>query len=132
MTDQNDGTTSQEQETLGEGGIRALQAERNARRDAEKALRKAEERIAGFERADIVREVAAAKGLSPAMAARLQGSTKEELEADADAFVELIKPEQAGGVRPPGLPKERLSGGGDPTVDATIDSAGPMADRILG
>jgi hypothetical protein len=35
-------------------------------------------------------EVAAAKGLTPAQAARLQGSTREELDADADQLKELF------------------------------------------
>ena len=35
-------------------------------------------------------EVAAAKGLTPAQASRLQGSTREELDADADRLKELF------------------------------------------
>lgn len=35
-------------------------------------------------------EVAAAKGLTPAQAARLQGATREELDADADQLKELF------------------------------------------
>lgn len=37
-------------------------------------------------------EVAVAKGLTPAQAKRLVGSTKEELEVDADELLEVIKP----------------------------------------
>ncbi|MFT3877146.1 MAG: DUF4355 domain-containing protein [Propioniciclava sp.] len=40
-------------------------------------------------------EVAQAKGLPAAMAARLQGSTKEELEADAEALARLLPAQQA-------------------------------------
>ncbi|WP_435613295.1 hypothetical protein [Streptomyces sp. bgisy159] len=50
-----------------------------AKAAAEQASRKA-----------LVLEVAADKGLTPAQAARLQGSTKEELEADADALKALF------------------------------------------
>jgi hypothetical protein len=44
-------------------------------------------------------EIAFDKGLTPAQAARLQGSTKEELEADADAYLAEVK--HAGGTTPP-------------------------------
>lgn len=48
------------------------------------------------ERASRLRmEVAQAKGLPAAMAGRLQGSTKEELEADAATFAELLPKQQA-------------------------------------
>lgn len=39
-------------------------------------------------------EVATAKGLPPELAARLQGGTKEELEADADALISLLPKQQ--------------------------------------
>lgn len=52
-------------------------------------------------------EVAQTKGLDLALAARLTGSTKAELEADADALLKLIP-----GARP-GIPKpDRSQGGG--------------------
>ena len=48
------------------------------------------------ERASRLRlEVAQAKGLPAEMAARLQGGTKEELEADADTLVRLLPRQQA-------------------------------------
>jgi hypothetical protein len=50
-----------------------------AKAEAEAATRKA-----------LLLEIAFDKGLTPAQAARLQGSTKEELEADADALKELF------------------------------------------
>jgi hypothetical protein len=37
-------------------------------------------------------EVAAAKGLSPTLAARLMGETREEIEADADELMAQLKP----------------------------------------
>lgn len=37
-------------------------------------------------------EVAAAKGLSPSLAARLVGETREELEADAEELLKVVKP----------------------------------------
>lgn len=53
---------------------RAEKAERAAEAAATKALRL---------------EVATSKGLSPALAARLQGATQEELEADADELLKI-------------------------------------------
>ena len=54
-----------------------------------------EERIARWRA-----EVAAEKGLSPALAERLRGSTKEELAADADVLLALV-PAQPPGPRNP-------------------------------
>lgn len=65
-------------------------------------------------------EVATSKGLTPAQAKRLVGATQEELEADADEFLSSIKPSDDKGT-PPGKPKERLSGGGDPTEEPEPD-----------
>lgn len=103
---------------LGEGGVKALQSERDARSRAEKDLSAANarikeledatkstddrerERVANLEKSDrekdgtisgleskLLRyEIAAAKGLDLKAALRLQGSTREEIEADADDF----------------------------------------------
>lgn len=60
-------------------------------------------------------QVAAAKGLTPEQAARLQGSTKEELEADADALKALFTP--AGGGQQPRGPQ--LQHGGTAPQPAT-------------
>lgn len=101
-----------EGDQLGDTGVKALQAERDARKKAEadlKAMRqqiedsqksaeqKAAEALAAAQAsaneaaAKALRyEVAAEKGLDLALAARLTGSTKEELEADADALMALI------------------------------------------
>lgn len=66
---------------------------------AEAATAKAERDAAA--RKALVLEIAADKGLTPAQAARLQGSTKEELEADADALKELFGTGQGNGTPPP-------------------------------
>jgi len=42
------------------------------------------------ERQNLVRDIAADKGLTPAQAKRLQGSTKDELEKDADELVKTF------------------------------------------
>jgi len=52
----------------------------------------AERRAAEVEARAIRLEVAAEKGLTPAQAKRLVGSTREELEADADELLETFKP----------------------------------------
>lgn len=104
--------TGDQGDQLGEGGKKAIQAERDARAKAEadlKALRQEIEdskKTAEQKAADAIQaaqatandatskalryEVAAAKGLDLSLAARLTGSTKEELEADADALMALI------------------------------------------
>ena len=105
-------TSPADDEPLGAGGIKALNAERDARAAAEKALadmrkeiedgKKSTEQKAADDLAAATRardeaatralryEVAADKGLDLKFAARLTGSTKEELEADADALMALI------------------------------------------
>lgn len=82
--------------------------------------------------------VAAAKGLSEAQARRLQGSTKEELEADADDLLETFggkkddKPEErSGGFS---RPKESLRPGAsseNDDGDLSSDDASKVADKIL-
>ena len=60
---------------------------------AEKAERKAadlETRIAQRDHADLQRDVATEHNLPAAMAARLQGTTREELDADAKALAALV------------------------------------------
>jgi hypothetical protein len=78
-------------------------------------------------------EIAQAKGLNPAQAKRLQGTTKEELEADAADLLESFpagkdgKDETGsgggsgagGGSR---KPHERLTGGGDPTDNEPVET----------
>lgn len=126
--------------TLGEGGQKALAAERKARAAAEKtagAVTKERDRLAvrlqeledrdkteaqklaeakaaaeseaATARQELLRyRVAAAKKLPASLAARLQGSTEEEMAADADALLEVLGAQQQasapsydGGVRKP-------------------------------
>src|SRR5436190_21097979 len=102
---------------LGDAGKRALQEERRARSEAEKALKDANDRLKALEdkdksetqratdekaaaekraekaEAELLRiTVGATKGLTPAQARRLVGTTKEELEADADDLLKSFKP----------------------------------------
>lgn len=97
---------------LGDAGKKALQAERDARKKAEDDFKALQQQVADSQKtaeqktADALAaaqssaneaaakalryEVAAEKGLSLSLAARLTGSTKEELEADADQLMSLI------------------------------------------
>lgn len=63
-------------------------------------------------------EVAVEKGLDMVRAKRLTGSTREELEADADELTTW----QAGDAKPtPANPTTDLRGGGDPTEEPEVD-----------
>lgn len=167
--EEQDGTTDATS-GLGDAGKRALDAERTARRKAEKELGELRAQLKTIEdegKSEVDRlreqvatltkenetatvtiarfEVAAAKGLTPAQARRLVGSTKEELEADADAMVEelgLKKDDEnanddetvetpAEESHPYGeRPKENLQDGAAPAGEETVDSA-KLAERIL-
>lgn len=153
---------------LGEAGKRAIAAERKARQAAEKRLKEMEARVKDAEDAekseverlqgqvaDLTKraekaeanvdrfEVAAAKGLTPAQARRLVGSTREELEEDADAMrselgldkeeekeEETVEEETPQDERPIGRPQEKLRAGASNEDDETPDP-GKLADSIL-
>jgi hypothetical protein len=73
-------------------------------READDKSKTADDRIAALEKkiaeadANATRlEIAAEKGLTPAMARRLVGTTREELEADADELVKFVKPAEGDG-----------------------------------
>ncbi|MFB8071138.1 hypothetical protein [Streptomyces californicus] len=73
-----------------------------AEKDAAETARQAAERERDEARAEALRiTVAASKGLTPKQAARLQGSTKEELEADADELLQDFAPSTLGTPPPP-------------------------------
>lgn len=127
------------------GAKKALDAERKARREAEKQLREMSARLKEIEDKDksetdrlreqveqlkseaqqnaakaLRAEIAAEKGLTAAQAKRLVGSSREELEADADEILEAFP---TGGVKPPPSDKPRpdLRGGTDPTDNTDVD-----------
>lgn len=76
-------------------------------------MSEADKRAAAAEARALRLQVAYDKGLSPAQAKRLVGSTQEELESDADEFLESIKPSDDQGA-PGNKPRENLKGGGAP------------------
>lgn len=67
------------------------QSQRTAEEKAEESLRAAEKRAVDAEAKALRLEVAAEKGLTTAQAKRLVGSTRDELEADADELLETFK-----------------------------------------
>lgn len=84
----------------------------------------AEERAARF-RAEVAHE----KGLTPAQAARLQGGTREELLADADALLALFPAAAPPGT--PGTPRPDPSQGArgaGPDIDSRIAEAQAKGD----
>jgi polyhydroxyalkanoate synthesis regulator phasin len=98
-----------------------------------------EKQLADERQARIRAEVASAKGLSPAQAKRLAGTTKEELEADADEILEAFPTPSGGGgggkeQATSGPPNQRpaadLQGGSNPAeVEEKVDIA-KLADAI--
>jgi hypothetical protein len=75
-------------------------------------------------------EVAAEKGLNAQQAARLQGSTRDELTADADALVALFPTAPAGPRNPTPDPSQGARGGQPgPDLDAQIAEAKAKGDN---
>lgn len=84
-------------------------------------------------------EVAAAKGLNAAQAKRLVGSTREELEQDADEILEAFPAAapsggggESGGATPPPTkkPSPDLKGGTDPTTPGDRIDPAKLAEAI--
>lgn len=98
-----------DQKTALEAQLAALQAQIKEREDAGKSeLVKLTERLSTLE-SDLTKErlqnlrmqVATEKGIPTTLVGRLQGSTREELEADADQLAAYIKPAPGPGAQPP-------------------------------
>lgn len=67
-------------------------------------------------------------GLPLEIAMRLQGSTEDEMLADAEALVELVAPTK----RPPSnRPSERLRGGGEPDQEPEETDLGKLGERMF-
>lgn len=97
-------------------------------------LAAAEKRADAAESHAIRMEVAASKGLTAGQAKRLAGTTREELEADADELLADFAPAAGGDddskPTPSSRPKERLRGGGDPTEEPEETDPRKLADLI--
>lgn len=139
---------------LASGGKSALNAERKARRDAERQLKDVSTRLAELESRDkseierlrdeverlkgeseaassaLMRaDVAFEKGLSPVQAKRLMGVTREELEADADEILAMF---QAPALAPKSRPTPREGVGSDsPSHGETAKDRAVAAMRQL-
>lgn len=142
--------------TLGDAGKKALDGERKARRDAEKKVTDLEARLKEIEDKDksevqkltdevaalrktatdhetkaLRAEVAMAKGLSAAQAKRLVGTTKEELEADADEVLEAFPTPGGAATAPPGKkPVPDLRGGTEPNTDPEETDPAKLAESV--
>ena len=98
---------------------------------AKEATAAAEKRAAEAEAKALRAEIAAEKGLTLSQAKRLIGSTREELEADADELLQAFKAPESEDKRDPSRkPKERLRPGA--SADSEPEPSGEeIADRIL-
>lgn len=99
-------------------------------------IEKRDKRIAELEssntsltQAAIRSEIAAEKGLTPAQAKRLAGSTREELEADAEELSALFKGTTSEPIN--GKPRENIPrGGGDPEIEVTETDPAKLAAAV--
>jgi hypothetical protein len=138
--DPEDNPTDPPSDDLGDAGKKALEAERKARRDADQRAKELEAQLKEItdkdkseveklreENAELTKkladadtrserlEVAMTKGLTAAQAKRLVGTTKEELEADADEILEAFPAKDGATPPPPSRRPSELRGGSDPT-----------------
>jgi hypothetical protein len=138
---------------LGDAGKKALAAERDARKAAEKELAKyrkaeqdkadadkseSEKRAAAEQRAEAAEqramrlEVAAEKGLTPAQAKRLVGTTRDEIEADADEIIRDFPTAPAKPTAPKPDPSQGSKGAGTPQRARTLTEAIENARKASG
>jgi hypothetical protein len=117
-----------DEEDLGEGGRRALASERKARREAEARVRELEGKVAEHERRDTLHQVAASMDVPPQLWGRIQGTTAEEMKADAQELMKLVGAKPAAGGT--GKPQEALRPGASPGDEPT-ESAAAIADQVL-
>lgn len=114
--------------------IRKSNQEAKSQRERAKAAEEKAKRAGDFEKraldaeARLLRlEVGADVGLPASLASRLQGSTKEELLADAEELMKLVAPS-----KPSGKPKPNLKGGAKPSEDDGELSAAEIVKRAKG
>lgn len=101
---------------------RATAAEKKAQ-TAEELERKATD----LSTANLRLEVGYELGLPLSLAKRLQGSTKEEMVADAEALVELVTPKAPASRRP----AEQLRGGGQPEREPEETDLRKIGERMF-
>lgn len=130
-------TTTADEAALGDAGKRALQAERDARKTAEARATAAEARVTELESASTRAAVAAKHNLTEAQAARLSGSTEEELNADAEALLSAFTPPTAAEETPAAStfrqsPREALKPGAVPGTEVEPSVADVAAAVLRG
>ena len=97
---------------------------------AKEAAAKAEARANEAESKALRAEIAAEKGLTLSQAKRLIGSTREELEADADELLEAFSSTDDKREDRSRRPKEKLRPGASSQEEPEVDPA-KVADKIL-
>ena len=129
MTDQTDSAeqTDPAESELGDAGRRALEAERTARREAERRAKTAEEQLQEQHIRDLRAAIAAEKGLPQKAAGYLVGSTREELEQQADDLADAFRRPQENLT---GSTRESLRPGAVPSAGDGSE-VGKLADRIV-
>jgi hypothetical protein len=135
-----------------EAGKKALAAERKARRDAEKQLSELQSRLQEIEdkdKSELERlterlgaaerraldadrlEIALEKGLTKGQAKRLVGTTREELETDADDLLsDLAVGDEKPAPTPSRQPQERLRPGAAPDVEPEETDPAKLAAAV--
>jgi hypothetical protein len=110
---------------LSEGGKRALAAERQARKQAEKEAHELRDKVTALERAELRRTIAAEKGLTDEQARHLAGDDKAAMEASADELVAAFREDGDDHRR---RPTERLRPGAVPGAEPEDFSR--LAERV--
>lgn len=107
--------------------VEASQTDDERRQQQIDSLTAAANKVPTLEAQNLRLQVALDKGLPATLASRLQGNTREEVEADADALAGLM-PQSAPKVMKPN-PAQGTSGGGAPSLEQRIAEADKSGDR---
>ena len=122
-----------ELEPLAKQAQEAADARKTAEERAAERITAAEARAAEAETRALRLEVAAAKGLTPNQARRLAGTTREELEADADDLLATFPAAPAQeATAPNGRPKERMRPGAVPSASPAGVSMSDLIRQAAG
>jgi hypothetical protein len=111
-----------------DGRATALNAERKARREAERRLRDAEDRLAQTERAAARESIAAELNLTPEQAEFVTGEDEDEMRQNAEKLAAAFGGRSDDDARR--RPREVLRSGATSAQEAT--SMRDIADRIMG
>lgn len=114
----------------GAGAKAALAAERQARRDAERKAREAQERVLDLERTAARAAIAAELDLTQEQAAFLTGEDADAMREHADRLVAAFRPPADPTVETRRRPTERLRPGAVPGA-GEHDGVKSVADRVM-